>query len=192
MKYMKTLGLLVMASTTLIATGGSASATTLTSPPGTTYTKNLVAEASNLVLTQPFGLGTLICSSSKFEGTVEQHGPSATAVVKLTLLTLNACGGGEFTNPVARPGSLEIHGNSTTGNGTVTWLNAEMVMHKTVVGTCRFFTSSSGTDAGTLTGSNITGGNATLDLSLSVQGDCGNGLWEGKYKVITPGALEVH
>lgn len=194
MKYVKTFGLVAVAMTALVAMTGTASATILTSPSGTTYTSTIKAENSGpIVLTSAFGgFGAIQCNKSSFEGKIEAHGASVTARTKLSLLTFQECTGGEWTSPVVTAGSLEFHGTSTTGNATVTSLNASMVLHKTVFGTCTFTTSSTGTDTGTLTGSNITGGNAVLDIAAVIPSPCGNATWEGKYKVVTPTKLEVH
>lgn len=93
-------------------------------------------------------------------------------------------------------GTLEIHAGTTTGNGTVTSTGLTTTFHETIIGTCSFKTSA--TDIGTLTGSNVTKSNATLDLkgTLAVEGSnpfCGSAAtWEGSFKVVTPSTLEVH
>jgi hypothetical protein len=190
MKYAKILGLAAMALAALMAMAGTASATSLTSNEGTTPT--IVAESSNAVLTGPFGFGTIACAKSKVEGPVEKHGAGVTVYGKIKVLTFTECTGGEVTDPVVKPGALEVHSTSTTGNGTVTSIDAQVIIHKTLLGTCTFNTASTGTDIGTLTGSNITKGNAVLDISASIPGTCGSGAWEGNYKVVKPSTLEVH
>jgi hypothetical protein len=190
MKYAKTLGLAAMALTALMAMAGTASATSFTSSAGTT--PSLIAVSKNLVLTGPFGFGTIACSNSTLETTITEHGTSVTAGGANKTMTLSSCTGGEPTSPVAKPGSLQVHGTSTTGNGTLTSLNATIIVHKTLLGTCTFNTSSTGTDLGTLTGSNVTMSNAKYDIQASIQGTCGSGLLHGNYTVTSPSFLEVH
>jgi hypothetical protein len=190
MKYVKILGLAAMALAALMAMAGTASATSLTSSSGTTPT--IKASSTNAVLTGPFGFGTISCANSTVEGTVTEHGTNITAGGAITSLTFTNCEGGEPTSPVVKPGSLQVHGTSTTGNGTVTSSSASVIVHKTLLGTCTFNTASTGTDIGTLTGSNITKGNAKLDIAATIPGTCGSGAWEGNYTVTSPASLEVH
>lgn len=192
MNLSRTLGLVAMALGALAGMAGSASATYVTSPPGTTYTGPIVAEGETVTLTGPFGFGTITCHKSKAEGKVERHGTGVTAAGVISKLTFEECTGGEVTSPVVKPGSIEAHGDPTTGDGTITSLNADVTIHKTLLGTCTFTTSSTGTDIGTLTGSNNTKGKATLDISATIPGTCGSGALEGGYVVVTPSTLEIH
>ena len=201
MKYAKILGLAAMAMAALMAFAGTASATQVTSPSGTVYTSTIKSESEGATkLESEFGtFGTIECSESKVEGKVESHGTSVTTVGKISSLTFGGvCHGGTPTSPVAEPGSLEVHteGSTVNGNGTLTSSGAKVIVHNTAVGTCTFETSN--TDIGTLTGSNHTGGNATLDINgkvIRVAGTnpfCGStSTWNGSYKVTTPSTLEV-
>jgi hypothetical protein len=197
MKHMKILGLAAMALAALMAMTGTASATILTSPAGTTYTSTIKAEAAETItLTSVFGgFGAISCKKSVVEGKVETHGAGVTAGGKITHLSFSECVNGEPTTATATTGagSLEIHGTATTGNGTLTSLNAAITVHKTAFGTCKFTTSATGTHIGTLTGSSNTGGNAILDIeNAKIASACGTGTWEGKYKVVSPSFLDVH
>jgi hypothetical protein len=189
MKPIKLLGLAAMALAAFMAFAGTASATTLTSSAGTTPA--IKAESSNTVVTGPFGFGTISCKESVIEGTIESHGASVTASWKLAKLTFQNCTGGEPTS-VTKLGAFQFHGTSTTGNATVTTGFLELVFHKTLLGTCTFEAPSSGSHLGTLTGSNITKGNAVLHMSSSMPGPCGTGAFEGSYKLTNPSVLEVH
>lgn len=180
----------------LMTFAGTASATTLTSPSGTTYTGELkFASESSTSLKTSF-VGTVTCTTSTIRAIIEAHGSNITASGKISEFTLTGCSGGEPTSPVAKPGSLEIHSTATTGNGTVTWNGAEIIWHNTLAGSCTYTTSN--TDIGTLTGSNVTGSNATLDvnnvaLRTSGSGFCGeSATWNASYKITSPSTLEVH
>ena len=200
MKHVQIFGLAAMAMAALMALAGTASATQVTSPSGTVYTSTIKAESEGTTdLTGEFGtIGTIGCTESRLETKVESHGTSVTATGRVSSLTFETCMGGLATSPVANPGSLEVHteGSIGNGNGTVTSSGAVFVFHETAVGTCTFETSN--TDIGTLTGSNHTGGNATLDIRgtlTRVSGTnpfCGStSTWNGSYKVTTPSTLEV-
>jgi hypothetical protein len=187
MKYVKILGLAAMALAALMALAGTASASTVTSPKGTTYTSTIKAvNEGNVTLTSVFGgFGAVTCTASTVEGKVEQHGGALTAGGKISSLTFTGCSGGEPTSPVATRGKLEIHApNTLTSQG------AEVIIHKTLFGTCTFNTNTA-TSLGTLTDTSVTGGNATLDIKATIASPCGNGTWEGAYKVTTPATLFV-
>lgn len=196
MKYAKILGLAALALAALMAFAGTASATTLTSPSGTVYTGEIKSESEGSTSLKSSFIGTVTCSGSTVKGKVESHGTGVTAAGKIAELTFSGCSGGSPTSPVAKPGTLEVHGTTTTGNGTLTSNGAEVIVHNTLAGTCTFVTSNS--DIGTLTGSNVTGGNATLDISgvavrTNGSGFCGeSATWSGSYKVTSPSTLEVH
>jgi hypothetical protein len=195
MKHVKMLGLVAMALAAFMALAGTASATSLTSPAGTTYTSTIKAEqAETITLTSAFGsFGAISCKKSTVEGSVEGHGASVTVTGKITKLTFTECTGGTPESPVAKPGSLELHTKeaASNGNGTLTSKSAVVPVTGTLLGNCTFTTKETGTDIGTLTGSTTT--NAVLDISAVIEStSCGNGTWEGKYKVTTPSTLYVH
>jgi hypothetical protein len=194
MSYPRILSLGLTALVLLMAMPAVASATTLTSPPGTVYTGTIKTEnEGSLTLTSAFGgFGAVTIGKSIIELKVSTHGASVTAGGAISTLDLTSSTGGDVTSPVATRGSLEFHGASTTGNATVTWLNAEVIVHNTAWGTCVFTTSSKGTHLGLLTGSNVTKGKATLHINSTLTGPCGTAVWEGAHTVVTPSTLEVH
>jgi hypothetical protein len=193
MKFMKILSLAPLALIALMMMAVPASATTLTSPKFTIYTSTLRAENEGPVfLTNAFGWEYKVeCNESKFEGKIEKHGPSITAGGTLSSFTLMKCSGESGIFKITKPGSLEFHGTGTPGNATVTLGEAEWTAHETFWGTCTFVIFP-GTDVGTLTGSNVTGGKAVLDINIAIKSSCGTtALWEAKYKVTAPSTLEV-
>jgi hypothetical protein len=188
MKYVKILGLAAMALTALMAMAGTASATDITSPKGTVYTSTIVAENEGTVtLTSVFGgFGAISCTKSLVEGKVEGHGSGKPVSGKISNLTFTGCSGGEVTSPVAKPGSLDLS-FVNANEGSLTSTSAEVIIHKTLFGTCTFTTSASGTSLGTLTTSEkLEGKTATLDIKATISSACGNGTWEGSYVVKTP------
>lgn len=193
MPYIRHLGLAAMALAALTGFAGTASATILTSPSGTVYTGEILAENEGAFTVESSFIGMVNCTESKIKLKLESAGTNVTAAGKISEFI---CTGGSVTSPVVKPGTLEFHGTTTTGNGTVTWNGGEMVLHNTLAGTCTLVTSN--TDIGTLTGSNVTKGNAKLDVSgvaLRTNGSafCGeSATWTVSYKVTTPSTLEVH
>jgi hypothetical protein len=200
MKYAKMLGLLAIAAAALMAFAGVASATTLTSPAGTTYTSTIKAASEGKTTLHNASLGVSVsCEESNVEGKVESHGSGVTAGGKVTTLTFTKCGADTVT--VLAPGSLEVHNISGTSNGTLTSVGAEITIKNAATGvSCTYKTgpAPSATDIGTLTSSATTGKTATLDIASSIiprSGDsilCGSkGEWTGSYVVNTPDSLLV-
>ncbi|HET7418630.1 MAG TPA: hypothetical protein VFJ61_13490 [Solirubrobacterales bacterium] len=191
MKYAKFLALAATALAALMAFAGVASATTLTSPAGTTFTGTLKASSSNATLTNSSTIGTIKCAKSEVEGNVTKHGTGVTVFGDITKLTFTECTGGEPTDPVAKPGTLELHYTSGS-NGTVTSSGAEVIIHKTLVGTCVFKTNN--TDIGQFTG----GTPAKLDIEGVIPQESSNffcppnATWSGTYTVTSPGTLLVN
>jgi hypothetical protein len=180
MKYVKMLGLLAVAAAALMAFAGTASATILTSPEGTTYTGSIVATSSNSELDGAFV--TVKCGSSTAEGTVESHG-GAEVTGNISSLTFTEC---NYATTVKNAGSLGI--NNTNG---VKSTGAEVSI-ATSIGTCVFTTN------GTAVGSLTEGAGASLDINSSkiprTGGNflCGSsGTWTGNYSVTTPSSLWV-
>ena len=173
----------------LMAFGGTASATTITSSSGAT--PSLAATSTNSKLDGSFV--TVECSHSTIAGNIESHGAGVTAKANLTTLTFSGC---NYQLTVEQQGALEFHGSTPTGNGTITWSGAKVTLH-TSVGACTFTTAS--THVGTLTGSNLTGGLATWHInSAKIPRTGGNFLcgsawtWTGNYTFGSPSTLEVH
>ncbi|MGN6256686.1 MAG: hypothetical protein ACTHN3_02905 [Solirubrobacterales bacterium] len=194
MKYVKMLGLFVLAATALMAFAANASATTLTSPPGTTYTGTIVAESEGETTLENSSIGLKVqCEESKVEGSVKQHGTGVTAKGTLVLLTFVKCTGG-YTVTTIQVGELEIHNISGTGDGTLTSTGTQITIHTPLGFSCTYTTS--GTDIGRLTGKDTQ--HATLDIGSSViprtadSSLCGtSATWTGSYTVVTPSNLTV-
>lgn len=189
MKYAKMLGVAAMALAALMAFAGTASATRVTAPANTLFTGTIKATSTNTELHNSFTFGTIKCGHSEVEGTVTSHGSGVTAVGSISKLTFTSCTGGEPTSPVTKRGTLEVHYTSGT-NGTATSNGAEVIIHKTLVGTCVFTTSN--TDIGTVTG----GKPASLDINSSTINQTGSNpfcpataTWTGNYTVTSPAEL---
>ena len=196
MKYVKMLGLLAVAAAALMAFAGTASATTLTSPAGTTYTGEIHAVSIGHAVLHSSGISTVECSST-IAGTVESHGKGVTAKGKLSSLTFTGCTGSNTVTEVPKKGELEIHWISGTSNGTVTASNQEVVVFNSPLnGTCIYTTSN--TNIGTLFGGNPahlttpTGGAVITRSGGSLGAFCGStGTWTATYEVTTPKPLLV-
>jgi len=203
MKYLKMLGLAVVAAAALMAFVGasSASATTLTctNPPGTKVTCpagttiHATAESS---LTLKAGFANITCTESTVHGLTSNTG-SATETVKgnIEALTFGAC---NATVNVIKKGSLEIHTQNATANnnGTLTGTGSEVTV--STLGVSCVYGTPTATDLGTLTGSTSRGGStATMDISAEltkISGGfaCANPAhWEGSYTVTSPDWLDV-
>ena len=204
MKYVKMLGLLAVAAAALMAFAGTASATTLTSPKGTTYTGVIKAETENGHAILHNAITTVECTGT-VEGSVEKHGAGVTVEGKISSLTFTNCTGSNTVHdPVAKPGSLVVHAiNCNASNectGTVTSVGAEVVITNHAFGGSCIYTTGAGVDIGTLTPTNDTGGTATLDIEGTIPRTggtlgafCGStGTWTGNYLITTPDSLYVN
>ena len=195
MKYVKMLGLLAVAAAAFMAFAATASATTVTSPEGTTYTGKIVAEAEGGGITVD-GPADINCGESHVEGEVEGHGSSVTATGKISKWTFEQCG---VHLTIETKGSLAVHTDAETsnGNGTLTASGSSLRADITSLGiSCTYSTNE--TDIGTLTGSNVTGGTATLDINSSpiprTGGSffCGSsGALTGSYVITSPSTFYV-
>ncbi|HXR60656.1 MAG TPA: hypothetical protein VN732_04955 [Solirubrobacterales bacterium] len=188
MKHLKMLGLLAVAVTALLAFAGTASATTLTSPTGTTYTGTITAESIGST-TLHGSFTDVSCTASHVEGKVETHGVGKTVGGKIGKLSFTGC---NFPTTVLKAGSLELHAVNckTYCTGTLTSSGAEIKI-QTSVGECIFTTAS--THLGTFTGTDHTGGHPILHIDSAniprTGGSflCGSsGVWTGTYTVKTP------
>src|SRR5829696_3748777 len=101
MNCFKMLSLATAAAIASIAFAGTAAATTLTSPSGTTYTSTIKASASHLALDTSF-FTPITCTGSSIESQIEAHGSSIKASGKVSSLTFTGCGDDVFT--VLKPG----------------------------------------------------------------------------------------
>jgi hypothetical protein len=184
MKHLKILGLAAVAAVALMAFAGTASATVLTSPAGTTYT-GAVKVASEGEMTFDNELGQYGCEWT-MEAKVESHGAAATAGGKIFNLGRTGCTG-NISSFVLRPGSLEFHtaGESADGNGTLTLVGFEIQINYEALGvTCRYGTGA-GVSLGTLTGSKNTGSKATVDGSSPKVPKTQGGLFCGEFATLT-------
>ena len=186
MKLSKILGLAAVSLIVLMAVAATASATTLTSPSGTTYTSTIKAEASSTVsMTSAFGgFGTISCKKSTIEMKVEQHGAGKTALGNISALTF-----GECSNPVTVivRGVEEWH-YVNSSLITVTLRNTTIETHETLTGTCLWKAPSTGVHAGEITLGATP--KTHLDVTLDSEGGfCGPALFEAEYKIVTPTTL---
>jgi hypothetical protein len=163
-----------------MAFAGTASASTLTSPEGTTYTGNIVATSTNIELDGAFV--TIKCNHSESKSTVQQHG-AVSAGGSVTSLTFTGC---NYGITITKGGFQIIH-----PNGTITSIGAEIDIH-TSVGKCVFTTNN--TTIGVLT----EGAPAVHDInSAKIPRTGGNflcgssGTLTGSYTITTPSSLWV-
>ena len=194
MKYVKMLGLLAVAAAALMAFAGSASATTITSPTGVTYTGEIHAENENGHVKLENPIAKIECAST-LVGHIERHGSGVTAGGKITTLDFTGCTNSwHVTTTLA--GELEVHYVSS-GVGTVTSKGAKVDTTRLGV-TCVYETSD--THVGTLTDSHITKSTPTIHVSTEIpinasesSGLCGSGKakWAGAYTVTTPMELFI-
>lgn len=181
MKYVKMLGLLVVAAVALMAFAGSALATTVTGPGGdTTPTIHAVNEGTHVSLHN--SIANIECKSTA-HGEVE-HYVSGTPTGKITALSFTECTGGWVVH-VDAPGSLEVHHIVGTTNGTLTSSGATVTATRFGV-SCRYATNN--TDIGTVTGHKGPNGEATLDIEANIPFHGGSFLcggataaWTGSY-----------
>lgn len=183
MSNLKTIRTAAILAAVLMAWVGTASATTVTSPAGMTYTSTLSATSTYTVFHGAFI--SFSCTHSQFAGKVESHGASSTVKSNLSSWTFSGC---NYDVTVKLRGSLEIHATAG-GNGTLTSSGTELLVH-TSVGECIFTTS--GTHIGTVTG----GTPANVDLGSSAiprtggSFFCGSSMeWTGNYTFTTPSTL---
>jgi hypothetical protein len=179
MNRLKTLCLIAVVAGALTALAAPASATTLTSPKGTTYTSTIEATATNLKGHGAFV--TVECSHSTAKATIEQHGESVSAGGKFSSLTFTSC---NYTVTVNSAGSVAMDA------GGVVKSTGAQVSIATSVGTCVFATNN--TTVGTGTG----GEGAQLDInSAKIPRTGGNflcgssGTLTGSYTVTSPSTL---
>lgn len=127
MKNLKTFGFAVAAVTAFMAFAAGASATTLTSPAGTTYTGAVQAESILENLHVYVGGQLVERCDSEFEWKAESHGAAATASGPVTAFSTSEC---SLDVTLLKPGSFEVHtmSEANTGSGTVTWNGVEATM----------------------------------------------------------------
>lgn len=217
MKYLKMLGLAVVATVALIAFlgAGSASATVLclTTPVTDTEGDEACAEtewdvnaestieaalASGQSSELTSSWGSVTCPKSTLSGTTSNTG-GATETVTVALSTLSfeecKCAGGSRTAhvTVVEKGSLQLHHISKTHNATLTGKGQKVTATCTGLGSCIFGTGE-GVDLGTATG----GSPASVSVEATVNwisGDSGSficGLtaaWKANYSITNPNTV---
>ena len=178
--YFKTLGLGALVVAAMAALAGTASATTLTSPEGTTYTGFVDATSMNSELDGAFV--TVKCGHSDIEAIITGHGIGA-ASGTVTGMTFSEC---NYKVTVRATGWLDIDSSNTVKS------SGAQIEIATSVGTCIFSTLS--TDIGTLT----EGSWPKLDInSAKIPRTGGNflcgssGTWTGSYSIWNPFTLWV-
>lgn len=201
MKYIKMVTIAAVAAVAVMAVAGTASATTLTSPAGTTLgvgtiIKAKLKEGKAVLAPTPGTFAKIEAGKSEVEIKITNAGSSTTTVqgeiVKLTFTESNCA-----EDPtVLKNGTGEIHTEvSGTDNG-----NGQLTSSGTEVTTNCFglhcIWSTSNTTLGNLTGGNepILTANATINRTGGRSGAfCGSdGTWTAKYVVESPTPLLVH
>lgn len=210
MKNLKTIGLLAVASTALLAAvgAGTASGTVLCStvpsegkPPteGTTCPENLAHPAGTKVdavlqgsMTITTAIEDIECKKGGFEGKLTSEGSATTTVtVEKEELAFAEC---SCKVTVFKPGSMEIHWIVDTDDGTVTSTGTEVTTECfTVLGALHCTYNTHGTHAGTLTG----GSEAILDFTAEGSRSSGGFLCDQKpvfhatYRITAPKPIYV-
>ena len=186
MKHLKKLGAVVIASVSLMAFAGSASAASaLTSPAGTEYTGeiHMTLEPGTTSLTRA-GIEST-CSESTMNGMITANS-TAHAESPLSALTFGKC---TQHTKVINPGSLTVNDK---GEVFIAGRRVETVV--TGIATCFYGAETGSVKIGTLTG----GTPATIDINTTtLQREAGSntffcasvGTWTGSYVVTTPGTL---
>jgi hypothetical protein len=166
---------------------GSAAATTLTSPTGTTVTPTIKAESEGH-LSLHNSIWTISCASA-FEGNVASHGKEVPVSVSLTAFSITNCTDSWVFDVVAQ-GTMTIHWTSSY-SGTVTSTGMTLVGTRSGI-SCYYQTQN--THIGTITG----GTPATLHLEGLIprhggSSTCGGSTvaLTGSYKVASPTSLFV-
>jgi hypothetical protein len=202
MKYVKILGLLAVAAAALMAFAGTASATRVTSPTGTTYGTG----SANPIHASAEGHAVLHNPIAKIEcgSTVNGHlsvnpGPThagppvvtTPASGPITSLSFENCTNGWHVT-VNAGGTLEVASLGKEYKGTVYSVGATVTSTRFGI-ECRYATTET-TKIGTLNG----GSPAKMVIEANIpfhggSGLCGSGAtaWTGTYKVTTPSSLFV-
>jgi hypothetical protein len=197
MKYIKMLGLAVVAAAAVMAFigAGTASATVLckTATNPCTEKHGDVTIHGTLVGSATLESGSEVldtCTASMIHGKVEQTG-SATSTVsgKISELTWGSC-----TNPTTTVtlGSLEIHHIAGTNNGTLTAIGTEVTVSG-IFGVSCTYGAGTGLDLGTVKG----GSPSIITISTKVKKTAGSFVcpseptWTAEYKVTEPSPLFV-
>lgn len=196
MKYVKILSLLAVAAAALMAFAGSASATTVTSPEGTTYFGEIHAKSEgHAVLHNP--IAKIECESTvnghiSVNGAKDEKGNTLNASGSITTLTFSPCTNDWHVTTVSG-GTLSIKSN---GDMTGDLFSSGATVEATRFGVnCRYATNN--TTVGTVT-SKTASSNATLHIQASIpfhSGSflCGSGatVWTGSYIATSPAGITI-
>lgn len=197
MKPQRALGIAAIAAAFLTAFVGTATASVVTSPAGTTYTGETHWESVGKLVLHSENAPTAFTPECKVTMQINHnsHGSGVTAGGNVTHITWFNCTNGA-TVVVSKGGTLEAHALGG-GNGTMTSSGNEMTIHVPVLNIKCIYTTNN-TDIGTLTGSNTTGGTATLDINSATlprtggSAFCGTGAFStGFLKISKPDYVDV-
>lgn len=201
MKQLKMLGFAMLVAAALASFTGSASATTLTSPAGTTLGAGAKIKLSGSFELKGVFPVAITCLGSKLEGEVEQAGgPSETVRIAISPSTFTECG--NHTVSFFKGGVLEVHTRtgSADGYGSVRWRGLRMtaVLHS-VFGSFHCIYGIENGYVGTINGSTITKSTATFGASFlegtfqeATDSICGTvAQIGGSWKIETPDYLDV-
>jgi hypothetical protein len=194
MRYLKILGLAILAATALMAFVGSASATMIYSTGPTTLGAGTVIvrslEGSSILKSGTTTLNT--CTGGKFSSEIKNAG-SATAPVSEANTTFDSesCVSTVHTEKL---GTLQIEHIAGTTNGTLKM--SGFVTGTTIFGTNCLYESGTAKHVGTLVGSLL--GDATIGINTTVneaepkKAICPDtATWQANYKVTSPTPLWV-
>jgi hypothetical protein len=183
----------ITAAALALVLAGPASATLLTGSGGTLGSgTELKAENEGTVTLHP-PIGDIECKKSSVAGkTTNGGGEGETIKGTIESLSFSEC---NATVTVLVKGELSVEGTGSE-YGTLRSTNTEVTVELSGFH-CIFKTSS--TDIGTVTGSTITGGNATFDIEATIPRTggrsgafCGStAQWTGSYKISSPNPLYV-
>ena len=163
---LKTLGLLVLSMTALMAFAASAYATTVTSPTGTVATGEEEESTSEGHVAFHNPIAKIECNA-RLTGRIEGHGSGVTATGPVTSFTFTNCTNSWHVTVVSN-GSLIAHYKSGY-NATITSNGATVEATRFGV-SCRYITSN--TSLGTATGGNPT----TMHIEAAIPFHSGSGL----------------
>ncbi len=187
MKYIKMIGLAVVAAATLMSFAVAASATVLEDSSGN-LPKGSKIDFTGANIVMKAGFETLECSHSAMSGTTSNAGGAGETVeTNLSTLAFSNC---KPTIHVFQKGRLIFHYTSGS-NGTVTHESGEWTI-ATSMTSCTYGTPTA-TDIGTLSG----GGPAVLNVSASLTKISGGFLcsnpatWTAKYTTTSPNPMYV-
>ena len=193
MKPLRTIASVVVAAAAFMGFASNATATTVTSPPSTTFTGHIEAatELGHVILHASNGV-TIECQGF-VTGSLTSHGASVTASGAISHLTFPSCTGADVVSVIAA-GTLEAHAIGS-GQATLTSSGATITATDGATGiSCEYTTS--GTHIGVVTPAPTATGHAILDIksaSIPRTGDSilcgGSATWTGSYRITTPTGL---